>query len=197
MLFEANRLQRAKEEVSKALALFVKARRALLVDIDTGCTESFETSSNAEMRRAEALTRTVLAVAMTIGEHLYESIESEFKSTLVSKTSYFFEAERHFDFAMALDPLNADVFCARAGFRIACNNIPGALRDLKEALVQEPSLFEAHIVRATIFIEKMCDLESATLAAKEAHAPRLRHVIFHFLKVKSNHKKDETPTLNR
>lgn len=127
--------------------------------------------SNAEFRRAEALAHTVLGVALMVSAKSNNDASLSDLGYLMTPSRFpVVAADHHFSLAAALDPWNTEVLCARANLRLDCKNIPGALRDLKEVTLQDSSLAEAYIMRASIFIDEMCDLKSAAIAAKEAHA---------------------------
>ena len=184
MLFEVNDISRAAGEARKSLALFGLARDAAEIQLIAIPWDSefhrgagidpMDLGPQGEFMRAEALARAVLGVALTSecinGPTRYRYQRS---GALLGTSPSVSTADDHLNRAVSMDPWNAEVLCARADLRLNCKDIPGALRDLKESCAQAPSLLEAYIMRASIFIDDTGDLKSAAAAAKGAHARTL------------------------
>lgn len=196
MFFDARQVERTAAESNQAISFFSSARSLAVdrVDKETklglefpksahAAGEGAATRSIAMVLRLEALAHTLLAMALTTDERAYDKeILDTTKDIIIDELSLLPLASAHqcqasplilagrqIKLAMALEPCNVDVICARADFRRACGNMTGALRDLKRASAQEPALLEVEITRALIFINHMRDLKSAVDAAEEAY----------------------------
>lgn len=77
-------------------------------------------------------------------------------------------AERQLDLANQLAPHDGDILCARAAVRRARQHAIAAMSDLDTAVRLEPSVHDAHVARASLFLYELCDFDAAERAALDA-----------------------------